>query len=236
MLEAAVGYIGEEVLLAGVAGTVARPRGNRHEMMAPHNAFRCKDEGGRMKDEVAGSDRTHPSSFRLHPSDSWIAIAVRDDRDWAALLAVAGDAPRLHEPRFATAAGRLAAEDELERAVGEWTARHDARGLMERLQACGVPAGVVQDNLAVLSDPHLRARGWYIPLSHPDTGEQVYQGFAWRFSGTTLAARPAPRLGEHSAAVLREVLGMGEAEVALLVAEGVIGEVLEVPVARAGAV
>ncbi|HZU77324.1 MAG TPA: CoA transferase, partial [Dehalococcoidia bacterium] len=206
MFEAAAGYIGEEILLAQTSADQPHPRGNRDRAMAPQGAFPCLG------------------------LDSWIAITVRDDRDWRALLGVAGEASQLRDPRFATAAGRLALVEAVEAAVAAWTATQDARELMSRLQAAGVPAGVVLKTDEVPHDSHIQARGWFRPLDHPDLGTHLYNGYPWRFARSPLAwGVPPPRIGEHSAAVLAERLGIGDEKYERLVAAGVTGATLEWP-------
>ncbi|MEX1103079.1 MAG: CoA transferase, partial [Dehalococcoidia bacterium] len=153
MFDAAVSYIGEEIMLASLAGEVARRDGNRSREMAPHGAFPC-----------AGADR-------------WIAIAVRDDSDWARLVAVDGAPAKLREERFRPAAGRLASVDEVESVIADWTRGCDTGELMRVLQRAGVPAGVVQRTDEVLDDPHLNARAWHQLLEHPDLGMRRYDGF-----------------------------------------------------------
>lgn len=98
---------------------------------------------------------------------------------------------------------------------------------MEQLQAAGVAAGVVRGAIEGLSDPHLSARNWFTPMTHPDLGEHLYNGFPWRFSECALVAHsPPPRLGEHSEVLLRDLLGLSQAEIEALKAKAVTGAVL----------
>ncbi|MGD9894056.1 MAG: CoA transferase [Dehalococcoidia bacterium] len=198
MFEAAVGYIGEEILLGSLGLTEPHPRGNRDRAIAPQGAFPCAGD------------------------DAWIAITIRHDDDWRALLGVATDAPWLRDPRFETAAGRLACVDDVEAGLGQWTRIHDARQLMAALQQADVPAGAVLKTDEVPRDPHFLARGWFRPLTHPDTGTQLHNGHPWRFSRSPLVWRsPSPRLGEHSAEILAGELHLEADEIASLFDQGV---------------
>ncbi len=203
MYEAAAGYVGEEIMLASINGESARRRGNRDRDMAPHGLFPC-----------AGEDR-------------WVAVAVRDDADWAALLSLAGEAvPALRDSRLATAAGRLAAEGEAEALVADWTRKQTREAAATALQAMGVPAAAVQRTDEVLGDAHFAALDWFRTLTHADMGTHKHNGPNWRFSRSPLARMTAsPRLGEHSADLLRRELGLDDTEIDALFTEGVTGYV-----------
>ncbi|MCX6021339.1 MAG: CoA transferase [Chloroflexi bacterium] len=99
------------------------PPGNRslNPAVAPHNTYRC-----------AGNDR-------------WVAIAVFDDAQWAGLCRAAGDPEWSRDPRFADNSGRVAHQDDLDRAVESWTRGRSPHEAMYALQAEGVPAGAVQN-------------------------------------------------------------------------------------------
>jgi benzylsuccinate CoA-transferase BbsF subunit len=198
MLDASVGYLGELILEAQLAGEPA-PLGNRRADMCPHGVFPC-----------AGEDR-------------WIAIAADTDETWRRLATAAG----LADSRFDALAGRKACEDELEQRLSAWTRTCDADELMRTLQGAAVPAGVVRGVREGLSDPQLAARGWFRRLSRADLGEHRYNGYAWRFAGCALKpSSPPPRLGEQSDAVLDELLGLTDGEIADLKAADVTGVVL----------
>jgi crotonobetainyl-CoA:carnitine CoA-transferase CaiB-like acyl-CoA transferase len=202
MLDAAVGYIGEEVMLASVVGDVAARSANRSREMAPHGAFRC-----------AGEDR-------------WVTIAVRDDAEWSRLVSLAGMPAELAGARLRTAAGRLQAETEVEMLLSRWTATREAEDVVQRLQALGVPAGVVQRTDEVLADPHLAARGWFQLLDHPDLGVRRYDGFPWRLGRTPARATCGPPiLGQHSREILVDELGVDANRYDELVRAGVTGTV-----------
>jgi crotonobetainyl-CoA:carnitine CoA-transferase CaiB-like acyl-CoA transferase len=95
--------------------------------------------------------------------------------------------------------------------------------ITEALQATGLPTGQAGVT-ALFDDPHLRARGFWESVSHPEDGTRDMDGVPWRLSRSPAHIRlPAPRFGEHNDYVLRGLLGLSEREVRELGEAGVIG-------------
>ena len=139
-IETGVYSLSEVIVRASARGEVMTRRGNHAEDAAPHAIYPC-----------AGEDR-------------WIAIAVFSDEEWRRLCE-ALDAPGLaRDPRFASLADRLAHEEALDAALSERTRVFEPAALMQRLQAAGVEAGVVQTCADLLQDPQLAHRGHFVRL------------------------------------------------------------------------
>jgi crotonobetainyl-CoA:carnitine CoA-transferase CaiB-like acyl-CoA transferase len=204
MIEADICYIGDEITLAAYTGRDTPRNGNRDRVMVPHAVLPCRGE------------------------DCWVALAVRDDSDWQRLLTLPGIAETgLDHERFASAAGRRAAEDEVEARLALWTASRTPDQAMFELQAAGVPAGAVHRYTEVLNDQHLNARDWFLRLSHADLGTHRYNGFAWRFRRTPcIAHHPPPRLGEHSVEVLSSLVGLTPDQIRSMMEAGITGTLL----------
>ena len=118
------------------------------------------------------------------------------------------------DPRFATLGDRKSNEDELDRVVEQWTIERDAFQVMERLQAHGVAAGVVQTGEDVLEhDPQLRHRNFYQRLDHPALGTYRAPQASFRLSEAPCELQRARLLGEDTYEVLSEWLGYGDAEI-----------------------
>ena len=201
-LESALQFIAPLLLDRANNGREAGRTGNRHEAAAPHGAFPCRGE------------------------DRWVTITCMSDAHWLALRRVLADPDWMRAERFATLLGRKRDEDELEALLADATRGWDAEALMQTLQAAGVPAGVVHPNKGVLADPQLEHRGHFVWYDKPDLGRHPVQRSEFRLeSGAAAHKWPTPLVGEHTRGICRDVLGMTDAEIEPLIAEGV----LEVP-------
>lgn len=87
-----------------------------------------------------------------------------------------------------------------------------------------MPAGVVQSAREMLDyDEHLKARGYYVYLDHPEAGHTAYDGPPFVLSKTPGKLRwPAPLLGQHTHQVCKEILGLSDEEIADLIVEQVL--------------
>ncbi|MDQ4115497.1 MAG: CoA transferase, partial [Actinomycetota bacterium] len=142
-----------------------------------------------------------------------------DDAQWRALVEVTGGLGT----GGADLAARRAAEDVIDTALAAWTGRRDAAETAATLQAAGVPAAVVATGRDLVDrDDHLAARGFYPVLEHPIAGRVRHEGIVARLSATPGAlTAPAPLLGQDTAAVLTDLLGLDDTALAALAAAGV---------------
>jgi crotonobetainyl-CoA:carnitine CoA-transferase CaiB-like acyl-CoA transferase len=200
--------LGPAVFDYTVNGRIQLRSGNRLPYASPHGAFRCKPLG----------DSGMPSDQR------WLAIGCFSDDEWNRLVDVMGSPDWAKDAKLSTLEGRKQHEEELEVALNAWMADKDAYDLMRDLQARGVAAAVVQSAREILDvDEHIRERGYYKYLNHAETGRAAYDGPPAVLSKTPGELRsPAPLLGEHTEYVCREILGLGDEEMADLLVEGVL--------------
>ena len=104
----------------------------------------------------------------------------------------------------------------------QWTRQHSKEEAMKIIGAAGVPAGAVFDTLELLNDPSLGERAIMQQMEHPTTGKLTVPAWPVRFDGAPPKVEPSPLLGQHSAEVLEEWLGIGASEVEALRTEGII--------------
>jgi crotonobetainyl-CoA:carnitine CoA-transferase CaiB-like acyl-CoA transferase len=192
--------LGEAVLDYAVNGRAQRRLGNRHRAWAPHGCYPCRGE------------------------DRWLALAVRSDAEWAGLCRALGDPPWTRQAPFAHGLGRWRHAEELDRHLADCTRAWEAYALAARLRQAGVPAGVVQTNRDLLSDAQLLARQAFWVIAQELAGTFPYVAPSTRLTATPpQCRRPAPNLGEHNRQVLQGLLGLSDAELEALEAQGVIG-------------
>ena len=197
--EAALHFLATELLDYRVNGRVRGRAGNRSTTRAPHGVYRCRGE------------------------ERWLAVSVADEEQWRALCRVMGEPAWTADRRFATLGDRLSNADELDARLQDWTAEQEADEAMERLQRAGVAAALVQNCLDLHQDPRLTAWGFFHFLEHKEMGPSPYEGHQFRLSRTPGELRfAAPAMGQHNAYVFKEVLGLGDEEIARLTDEQVI--------------
>ena len=182
-------FLGEFILDYTMNGRVRTQLGNTHDSFAPHNAYPCEGE------------------------DRRITIACRNDQEWQTLCKLMERPDLADDPRFQDQPARLRNRKELDAVLSEWTLTQDRMKLMHTLQAAGVPAGALLDAKDAFEDPHLRARGFFETLTHPEAGTHEYVGPLFHMDRTpNHLRRHAPRLGEDNEYVYRQLLGFSDKE------------------------
>jgi crotonobetainyl-CoA:carnitine CoA-transferase CaiB-like acyl-CoA transferase len=154
--------------------------------------------------------------------DRWLVIAASDQRMWKHLCAALDRLDLRDEPRFAAGALREQRRDELERILEAAFRARPRDEWLARMRDNGVPAGPVNTFLDLPGDPDVRANGYLVDVDDPRWGLIQFVGPPFHLSETAPSiGGPAPRCGEHTAEVLRE-LGWSETESQALSANGVI--------------
>jgi formyl-CoA transferase/CoA:oxalate CoA-transferase len=176
-------------------GEVVGPLGSAHPSSAPYQAFQ-------------GSD------------GAWFVLAGGVQHLWERLCKIVDRPDLVADPRFATNADRVRHAAAIE---AELVPIFQGRPAAEWIAACeaeGIPAGPVNRLDAAYADPQARAREMVVELDHPTAGLHRVLGIPVKLSATPGAIRgPAPVLGQHTEAVLRE-LGFDAEEARALHAAG----------------
>ncbi len=203
--EAGAALLGPAVLDYTVNGRSLRRPG------APHSN---RDETGTMAPH---------GIYATQGDDQWIAISVRNDTEWRALLEEI-DEDWARDPSLAQTTGRLAQQDVLDAELERFTRRHERYALAARLQTRGIAAAAVaRPGERIDDDPATRAWGLWPRVEHPAMGSVPVDGLPVHCSETDWAIeRGAPLLGADNDYVFGELLGRPPEELEALHKDGVI--------------
>jgi len=157
--------------------------------------------------------------------DDWLALTVRTDEQWQALVDLMGRPPWTNDDRFGTVAGRRDRADHIDRGLQDWFGGQKLGRSVDDLAAAGIPAAPVVSPSLVTENPQLEDRGFFETLDHPRTGPGRYPRppFAPLDGRYSWLMRPPPTLGEHNGEVLRDLCGLSDHDLEVLAAAGVIG-------------
>ena len=217
---ARIGIIGVLALLIDRArsGTGGHVGTAQCDVALAHQAWEIAAAQTRLVDPAEPED----APWGVYPTageDDWCVVTARGDADWAALCALV---PGLDAGW--NRAQRLAGRAQIEAALTAWLARHSADAAMHLLQGAGVPAAKM---LRVSEQPdfaYFQERGIFREETHPHLHEP-YHTEAMHVLSHAIAppdGRPAPLMGEHTAEVMRDWLGMDDARIDTLIEQGVL--------------
>ena len=159
----------------------------RGPIIAPHNAY-----------------RTHPGEY-----NDWCVIVCHSDEEWRRLVQVMGGPSWATMPKFATLAGRLQHQEELDEYIETWSMTLGKYELTQRCQEGGVRALPVQSaEDRVEHDPQLHHRQMYLPMEHPALGSRKVQNAPFKLSETPAFNHlPSPLIGQHTQEIVEGLLG-----------------------------
>ncbi|HZZ08382.1 MAG TPA: CoA transferase [Candidatus Binataceae bacterium] len=203
--EALVSLVGPALLDISVNGRTQEAAGwhSQEAPAAPHGAYRCRPRGD--------------------DGDRWIVIAVRTQAEWERFAGAIGHPVWAADPRFRTLYLRMRNREELDTHVARWAANQEAEAAMALLQRAGVAAGVALNGADLCGDPHLAERGFFAPVKLPDGASTRLTGVPMRLSATPGSIRMvASEVGDDNDYILGELLGLGRAKRAELIAEGAV--------------
>jgi len=196
--EAIACLIGDSIMDYTMNGRVQYRDGNRDEIMAPHNCYRCLGE------------------------DRWISIVVSTDREWQSLRQVMGNPAWSKEARFSDAYNRWQNQEELDKLLENWTINYSNYELMHMLQKADVAAVPSFTSEDLFTDPHLAERD-FSQLVDRRSGKYMMVAPPWKLSATPARiVQDAPSLGQHNEYVFGKLLGMPHEEISKLEGERVL--------------
>jgi benzylsuccinate CoA-transferase BbsF subunit len=191
--------IGEAIMDYTMNGRVRTRHGNRDDILAPNNCYRCKG------------------------NDKWISISVANDEEWQALVEAMGSPEWANDAKFADQFRRWHNQDEIDVHIAEWAPNYNDYELMDMLQRAGVAAVPAFDSEELFTDPHCIDRNVFVPTETATEGRLYAVAPPWKFSeAPAQVTRAAPQLGQDNDYVLRRLLGLSQKEIDKLINDGII--------------
>lgn len=197
--EAIATYAGDIFLDYVMNQRVPVRQGNKNDIIAPHNCYRCKGE------------------------DAWISIVAATQEEWESLCSTMDKNELINDSRYVDMENRKRNEQELDAIISDWTRDKDPYEVMSLLQNARVAATPSLSSEALFNDPHLKERGVFRQVDHPVIGKNWVIAPPWRLTETpTELSSSGPLLGEHTDEIFSEYLGMSSDEIDELKKERVI--------------
>jgi len=155
--------------------------------------------------------------------DGWIFACCVEEHQWHSFVEVMGSPEWAAEEIFDERFKRGVNYDALRPLLAEWIGKQTVQDLYQRAQARRVPFAPISNLADLVNSEHLRARGFFVDLSHPVAGRFKYPGAPSKLSRTPWEIRrPAPTLGQHNREILGGELGIDARELESLRSEAVI--------------
>ena len=185
MLDCQVAVLENAIARYVTSGIVPKPLGNRHPSITPFASFTAKD--------------------------GHIIVGAGNDRLWQKLCNLLERPALLTDPRFLDNAARTANVKELSAILDSIFIHKTISQWLDELEAAGLPCAPINTIDKVVNDPHIAARNMIIEVEHPVAGKLKMAGAPVKMSAApTIASSPAPLLGQHTAAIMKDLLGWDE--------------------------
>lgn len=171
-----------------------------------------------------GNQHPNISPYQEFPTkDGYMILAVGNDPTFERFCKAFGQEALLADPRFATNPQRVANRDLVTQTLTPLTKSKTTTEWVEALEALKIACGPINTLEQVFADPHVQARGMRVKMPHASGQEIEVIANPVKLSATPPDYRvPPPVLGQHTDSVLRDLLGMSEAEVSALKEKGIL--------------
>jgi crotonobetainyl-CoA:carnitine CoA-transferase CaiB-like acyl-CoA transferase len=198
LYEPLLAILGPNALEYRAHGIVRQRIGNRSHNASPRGTYKTQD-------------------------GKWVALSASTPASAGALFKALGIGHLLADPRFATNDARIANGEGVDRALAEAIGRRSREDIMRLFETEGLTAAPVYDIADIMEDPHFKARRTFVELPDPDVGTVTMSAPTPRLSETPGSVRWAgPALGAHNREVYAGELGLSDAELEQLKADGII--------------
>ncbi len=199
MLDTQISILENAIMRYNVTGKAPEPLGTRHPTATPFQAFQS--------------------------SDGWfvVALAFGAENQWQLLCALTGLTELLDDERFLTGPRRTENHAELEPIMNKAFATKTTDEWLAELEEVGIPCGPINTIPQAIADPQIVHRGMIQEVTHETAGTIAIANTPLRMSRSESGIKgPPPNMGEHTADVLSELLGMDSDQVAALEADDIV--------------
>ncbi len=198
LLDSQVAALANQALNYLLTGKPPRRQGTAHPNIVPYQAFATKD--------------------------SWLMLAVGNDRQFASFCEAAGKPALAKDKRFKANAGRVANREALVPEIEKICRQKTTAAWVKLLAGAAVPCGPINNVAEVFEDPQVKHRKLRMEVAHAKGGKLPLVRQPALFSRMTgVSPEPPPLLGAHTRAVLSDELGLTSDELLSLLADGTIG-------------
>ena len=197
LLDCIVALGGNQVTGYFANGKVPHRYGNAHASLVPYQVFAV--------------------------ADGEIVVAVGNDKQWQQYCAAIERPDLAEDPRWTKVTGRITGRRDLVPELARTMLTRKRDDWIARLEAHGVPCGPINDYAQVFQDPQVRHRGLRVDIPKADGGIVSTIASPLRLAATPpVYDRPPPTLGDSTDAVLRELLGCSEKDIAAYRRDGIV--------------
>ncbi len=197
LLDPLFAVLGPQAANYRLTGKIKPRTGSRSTNAAPRNAYKCKD-------------------------GKYVGLSASIQKMAERVFESIGRADLISNPRYKTNADRVRHAAELDAIIGEFIAQRTQAENVTFFEKADVTIGPIYDISQIVEDPHVLARELIADYPDPDMGTYPMHHVVPRLSGTPASIRtPAPKIGEHNAALLAE-LGIDAATYQKLLAAGIV--------------
>jgi crotonobetainyl-CoA:carnitine CoA-transferase CaiB-like acyl-CoA transferase len=197
LMDGLIGMLGYLAQLAFFTGEDPKPQGSQHPNLVPYGVFPAKE----------GS----------------IVVACLTNAFWGRICTAIERPELAGDARYDTLQKRRDSRSEVNAIVSEFTGRHSVDELVAVFTEHHVPHAPILGIGEALSQPQTAAREMVVETDHPTLGKIPIVNRPIRFAGETQPVPEAPPLlGQHTDAILRDLLGLADAEVEELRRSGTV--------------
>jgi CoA:oxalate CoA-transferase len=170
-----------------------------------------------------GRSQTSAPYGAFRSSDGWINIAIGGDNIWGRFCNAIGRPELIEDPKFRTSADRVGSIQALDEIVEGWTGVRSTDEIVDRLLTYQVPCAPIYTVPEVLTSLQAKARHMFVEVDDPIVGPRSVVGNPIKMMGLSdQDFEAAPRCGQDTVAVLRELLVLGDDAIESLLTSKVI--------------